>query len=457
MAPLNINVTGNGTTLYLYNSTGAPVVDGAATGITTTPFMLYNDGWTTTAPVMELVYSGGPPFRSGSTPAYRSYQNVQEQFTVELYCSSHNTAVARMQQLAQVLNTALFTAPCVLAITPSGATNTMYTEVYQATVQPLAQFNNLVNPVSGWTTIGIQISITRSPFFGLLSSGETLINAQTMTNTGSGALNTKTLGTGAGDLIYEGGPLNLKITPLAAGTAIYTLIAASVYSTTYQSAVVGMNSSSAQPQVSGNPDFSAALTRPGIKARAIYRFSTSSSNAIFSVVFRGSGGQIIYQTPYRALPAVATSTIFDSGPLILDAPRRNPLLSGTSLFVDLYISTTGGGAATATLDSGEFLLYYDWCQIDTGATKTSSQTITASQFQERSNWCALPFAQTSAVLTSGNQLVQLNTIRGTLPRFWSGASLYLNWLDSTGKQANGDTATVTVTHAPLYKVFRGNG
>lgn len=459
MAPINLNLTGGGTTIYLYNSNGSPTVDGAATSITTTPFMLYNDGWTTTAAPMDMAYSGGPPFHNGSRPVYRSYANVQETFTVELYCSTHNTAVARIQQLSQILNTSLFSTPCVLAITPSGASNTMYAEIYQATVQPLAQFNNLVNPVAGWTTIGVQISITRSPFFGAASLA-TLINAATFNNTGTGANNnTQSLGALTGDLIYEGQPLNIKLTPSAANGS-YVL--ATVLSRTYGASVAAAGTTSSTSYVAYTSGVSLAIPtirdNAGVRVRVHIRVKTLTNPTKAQLrCTLVNGSSIVTTMPIQPiLGSDTTGQFVDFGGVPLDAVRNSVVGGGSAISVSIDQRSTDGSSTTVQLDYSEILLYYDYMLVNAPTTNmafwvASAQNLTGNVW--------LPMASGVAVNVDGSNL-QLGfcDARGTYPRAFSGASLYMAMYNTTTKaHVIAHTATITVNHAPLYRVFRGNG
>src|SRR5512138_3694303 len=142
---LTVTIAAAGTTWHLNNSSGTPTTGGAATAAATTPFMLVDDGWSVSAPTPETIWSGGPPFRNGSTPILQSYGNVTESFALVCAGSSHDNTASLIRTLSQLLGTALFAAPCVLGIQPNGATNMMFAEVYRAIVQPTT--NYLLNPV----------------------------------------------------------------------------------------------------------------------------------------------------------------------------------------------------------------------------------------------------------------------------------------------------------------------
>src|SRR5262249_27246940 len=124
---------------------------------------------------------------------------------------------------------------CTLIVTPQGATNIMYAEIYSATVQEDVTW---LNPTGGFGEFHATITWTRSPFFGMVSAGETLLNGVTFTNTGTGVNNnTQAFATGSGDLIYEGQPLNIFTNVYSQTAARFYL--GSVKSRTYDTTSAG--------------------------------------------------------------------------------------------------------------------------------------------------------------------------------------------------------------------------
>ncbi|MDQ2995469.1 MAG: hypothetical protein M3R61_00215 [Chloroflexota bacterium] len=461
---LAVQIIGDGTTWHLNNSSGAPTSGGAATAAATSPFQVIDDSWTIQAAQPEMLYSGGPPLRDGSSPVLRSWPNVTESFALVCVGGTADTTASLMRTLTQVLNTALYAAPCVLGIQPNGATSMMYTEVYRAVVQPTSSY--LVNPVRGSSTITLQITITRSPFFGRLSSGETLLNAATLTNTGTGgSTNVATFSAGAGDLIYAGGPVNYSITPDVLTPFISTIYLASVHSRTYKTPTAGSTVSTTNttvgvffPNTPTNVDVSSAISRGGLKARVMAILTAPTSNLQVQItVSRGNSTTgflppLLYTSPW-VTPGSASPNLIDLGGFPLDLIRR---MSGAGEYflVKMAGRSTNGLTASATWTSAEILLYRDFCRVD--FTALASSNITLTTFPERSSVPCLPFP--TAFVISNAPTGGVGTLRGTVPRYWSGASLYAAWAGATLNQHDAaDTVAITATHAPLYTVARGAG
>lgn len=459
---LDINITGNGTTLYLVNSGGAATAGGAATGISTTPFMIYDDGWTVTAPSSVPIWSGGPPFRNGSAFVQRDYQNVTETFTLMLFGSTHDTTAARLRQLYQTLNTAQNLIPCVMAVTPNGSTNKMYTEIYSADVQPTSQ---ILNPTGGFSVITIHVTITRAPFFSLLSSGETLINAQTYTVAGNAAAlpsNNTAYGSGAGDFIYEGSPLNIKVTPTTAASDIGELWCASTWAYANLTSGSTLNVYGVGAAVTAVWTPTTALAHNGSKLRVIARVTNATGGAVskYFLYIRGSlttGTAFLWSSPVNGVSPTTESTgLVDFGPIPVDFLRTISPLTGT-IALDFYATKTAG---TCTLISVELLIYSDLCKIaGVLATQASGRYLWLNGFRAKSNQVCLPTSTSASNLTSGDGLYTPCVLRGQLPRYFSGASLWANWLDSTGNNTSASTraASVTATHGPLWFTMRGAG
>jgi hypothetical protein len=235
----NYYLSGGANTQTVYAGSGTPWTSEA-----TSPYELsLNDAtpiWIPTPAPANVLYSGGPPFAIGRQPAYRSFDTITEQVGIQMRATTKDNAIALLRQLRKALNPSAL--PAVLAVT--GGTNTGYTEIYSADVTErpsyLSEPDGIFRAVITWT---------RAPFFGLLSAGEMLVNAVTMNNTGTGTPdNVESLGTGSGDLINEGSPLNISLTP-GSGT-IGQLYAASVLSRTYTTSGAAAYSTSATATVS---------------------------------------------------------------------------------------------------------------------------------------------------------------------------------------------------------------
>lgn len=454
---LAVTIASNGTTWHLNNSSGAPTVGGAATAAATSPFMLIDDSWTVQSAPPDVLWSGGPPFHDGSIPVVRTTPNVTESFTLICAGSSHDNSASLVRTLSQLLNTALFTAPCVLGYQPSGATSMMYTEIYSAVVQPTT--NYLVNPVRGSSTITLQVTITCAPLFGA-SSLATLINAATFNNTGTGGSNnTQSLGALTGDLIYEGQPLNIKLAPSAANGS-YVL--ATVLSRTYAASVAGGGTTSSTTFVAYTSGVNLAIPtvrdNRGVRVRIHARVKTltNPTKAKMRCTLTG-GGYILATMPFTpTLGSDTTGQFVDFGGVSLEAIRNTVVSGGSAIQATFEIASTDGTSVTVQLDYSEMLLYYDYMAVEAPATSLAFW-LAGAQNINGGVW--LPMAQGVAVTVDSSNVQQVACVaRGTYPRAFSGASLYMAMYATTTKaHVVAHTATITVNHAPLYRVMRGAG
>lgn len=457
----DVRLIANGVTYYLSNSTGSPVSGGAATAAATTPFALLNDGWAMQAAQPAAAYSGGPPFRLGSTLAYQSYPNTVQSIPLTVSGSSHDNAASLLRNLRQQINQAISGLACVLYYQPSTATNPLYYEVQSGAIQ---ERPDPTNPVRGFAYLEADMVLTLYPLGGLLSSGETLLNAQTFTVAGSTVTlptNSFAYSAGAGDFIYEGSPLNIKVTPTTASSDIGELWCASVWAAASATSNNALNAPGGTA-ITALWTPSTALSHNGSKLRVIARVSNTTGGAVskYYIILRGSSGTgapAIWSSLSTGIsPTIESTGLVDFGPIPVDVFRSISPLTG-SITVEFYATKTAG---TCTLISVEFLIYTDFCKI-TGilATQASSRYLWLNGFRAKSNQICLPTAQSATNLTSADALYSPCVLRGQLPRYFSGSSLWMNWLDSTGNNTATGTraASVTATHGPLWFTMRGAG
>lgn len=457
MAP-TISVGG----IHLVNSSGTPTAGGAATAASTTPFSIRH-GYTIGSAEPAPLWSGGPPLRNGSTLIGRAYANVEERIPIAVLGSTHENAVARLQELKRALATALYSSPAILVVQPTASSTAMYSEVYSATVQETTQ--DEFEAWEGSVDLEAEIVWTRAPFFGNLSAGETLINAVTFNNTGTGSPdNIDAFTTGAGDLIYEGGPLNIKFLPTTAGSNPAALYLASIASRVYQ-AFTGTTASNTTTFTSiGAPGsaFTATslLTNRGLKARVVARFSAMSANAEIRVAYGAAALPI--QRTRGVIPGISTATWVDFGPLNLTSQYLASVTAADDISLVMEVRSTNGSAVAVTCAYIEVLLYYDFCRLQVAGgqnlTVASNEYIYVDSFVTKTNYPALPRERPRAwVYSSGNVMNYSCEIRGTPPRYYSGASLYAAWVDISKLHTTTWAATLTATHAPLFKTLRGAG
>jgi hypothetical protein len=455
-----------------YTGSGTPW-----TVVGTSPYAIaMNDtagtSYTPMAATRQEVYGGGPPFRNGQTLIYDSYGNVTETVTIQCRANSHDNAVALLQQLRKILNTALFSTPCQLAYQPNGATNAAYFEIYGADVQEDQRFVNseAVAGASGNALVRAVVTWRRSPFSALISTGETVLSTLTFTNTGTGANNnTQAFSTASGELISEGQPLNISIKPaVVAVTSVRRTYLGSVLSRTYSTTGAGAQSTSS---TSANSLVTLAtwvvtskITNTGIKPRVVLRFSTApTANMLLRLgIFTSSSGYDAYYTPWVSAtePVLGDQhKLVDMGTFPLDAIRRNGVITTPTIHsIVLQGRSTDGLSASLTLGYSEYIWYYDWCRIDTPSffDTDGTQTLYVDQFPEATGVPCLPWDGGQAFAASGtSEFLTMGDVRGRLPRYFSGASLYVGWVNNSGGHTTTHTATVSARVAPLWATLRG--
>ena len=128
--------------------------------------------------------------------------------------------------------------------------------------------------------------------------------------------------------------------------------------------------------------------------------------------------------------------------------------------VGIRLNSSDGTSVTARLDYIEILLYRTFCLIpDTGLSSTRSLVVEQAN-DYNGNGVFVPSAppRMYSITTSSGSLYAPVAYRGTLPRAYASANLWLGWLDS-GASANlshTTTATLTVTaqHLPMAHTLR---
>lgn len=446
--------------LFLNNSTGFGVAGGAATGESTTPWAVRDvTNWTLRASVPLPIWGGGPPFALGRQLAYQSYDDVTEAIPLFLDATSADDAANELQLLRTAVLRTIVEVPAILEIKPDGATNSMYAEVKTGWVQeePIIE-----SPVGGALRMRVTLTIVRTPFFGRLSTGETLINAASLKNTGTGSPdNVEAFSAGAGDLIYEGSPLNCQITLPAATAgspaAISKVWAASIDSRTYSTTFSGSQTTSDTGDgvtigSSVSISLSAALSK-NLSARFMCRLTSASSGSQFRVVVE-MGNIDPYTGPWVNNEGTSTQMLDLGGFSLRDFIRRSKNITAPTMTVQFYMRSISG-SKSATVTYGEVLLYYTFAEMSS-FVPTGGGTILLETFQEQTNYVALPFQSERVISYATNDLTNIEYKKGRLPRYVSGASLYLAWVDTLGLHTTTETATATVTHAALFKTFRGS-
>lgn len=457
---VNYFIEGGTGTNTQYNGSGTPW-----TVVTTSPYeYAMNDvagkKYTPLAPARQEVYGGGQPIHDGADLLYDTHGNQIETLTIQCRGTTYDNSVFLLLQLRNILNTALYTTPCILAFQPNGASQAVYYEILGADVQEDVGFTNDNQKVlaSGHGLIRAVVTWRKKPFGGRLSTGETLLSGLTFTNTGTGANNnTQAYGTGGGDMINEGSPLNIKWK--AAATTNAQIYMASVIERLYSVTSAGAFSTSSQ---TGVVQFATGLSftnqpyaNNALKGRVLLRFSALNAlTQLRVIVFPSDAASTpIYTSPW-VTPPIAGATLVDMGAFDLSVFRYN---YDNSMRIGVYQRSTTGGSATMTFTYMEVLAYYTFASVEAvSVTFLNTNEVRVMSFIERTNAPVLAkYPPLVGVSTAGSVLESTHRLRGEAPRYYAGASLYLAWLTSTFTHGTADTAVVTGTHAPQFNSLRG--
>ncbi len=142
---------------------------------------------------------------------------------------------------------------------------------------------------------------------------------------------------------------------------------------------------------------------------------------------------------------------------MLDTVRRSNLVAN-NITADIWLRSTNGSSAAITLTYSELLWYYTFCRIEQAkvAFGPANSYVRTNSFVERSGQPCMPQTPGAHYVIVGPNLNDLPVLSGTVPRYYSGASLYVAWLSNTYAHSTTDTTAITATHAPLYRTLRGS-
>jgi len=459
-----VSLISGGTTYYLSGSTNTNYTGSGTpwTAENTTPYrMSWNDGspiWVPQPSLVQMIYGGGPPFSSVRRPLYRSYDQLTEPIGIQMYANSADNAIFLLNQLRQILNIALYSVPCMLVV--QGGTNTGYAEILSADVVETNSYQFLGN--TSTHEIRATISWTRTAFFGTASL-TTLFTNTTFTN--NGASNTASLGATAGDLLYEGQPLNLKIDgPAASVTGVNKIWLSTCKSrakTTHT--LTASTTTSTSAAASGTITATSLLTNNGINLAVFFRFSsiTAGNKALIKidVAVGGTAATSAWQTP----PVTSGTTMMYMGMFNL-ARLRVPIATSIPLTYVVSLKSIDGTSVGYTLDYSESVFAYTVAEV-TGRGSVAgygngSAVLYSTRAQNLNGTAWLPVQTPIAYsATSGDDTLpdNLETVRGVLPLAYSGASLWAAWIDGTNNHTSTDTLRITANHLPLYRTLRGGG
>lgn len=460
-----VRLISGGVDYYLSGSTNANYTGSGSPWTTEggTPYRLsWNDGspiWVPGPSLVQPIYGGGPPFSNVRKPLYRSYDQITEQVGIQMYANSADNAAFLLRQLRQILNTALYSVPCILAV--QSGTNTGYCEIYSADVVETNSYQFLGN--TSTHEIRATITWTRTAFFGVTSLTPLFTNT---TFTNNGTSNTASLGATTGDLIYEGQPLNLKIDgPAAASTnlsKVWISTCGSRVKTTHTTSQSTTTSTSSA--ASGTITATTMLTNNGLNLAVLLRFSSvgSGNKALFALEIGISGGTtVVPRTAWQPLPVTSGTTMMYMG-LFNIARARVPNQSSLTLAYIFHLKSTDGTNVSTTVDYSESVFAYTMAEIS-ARTSTSYGNSAGVLYSTRAQnlngtaWLPMQGAVAYTAYAGGANFGTPETIRGIAPLAYSGASLWTAWIDHLSNHNTTDTLRITANHLPIYQTLRGGG
>lgn len=451
-------------TYYYLSGPGNAAWQGTGTPWTaqaTSPYRLaMNDvtgTWTPQIAPGQPVFQGGPPYGMGSDLIATGYGNIVETYPLQIYVRAGfpNDAITLKNQLWRTLNSALTSAPCVLAVRPSDTTRTGYYNIYRADIQETEAF---INDEAGLGLLRCKVTWERSPFCGYLGGGETANGTVSLTDNGSAGANKRLMdptGFDYGDLRHVGQPMNLTFEPDQQTSLIYlATVESATYSTTGAGALATSSTTGTQTALN-----SVSLASPfyhRARARSMMRFSNNTANVQIRVEMRANtGGTTLYVGPWIT-PTASVASIIDMGRVPITIFREGrPATQSMQLYIGYR--STNGASATTTLTYNELLLYYEFCRVDAVLNPASEPDYLAIySLRGGTNIPGLPrLTPTVATYSTGNAVYDTAVLRGTPPRWHSGKSLWAAWQRSGGHTTT-DTTDLGIEYAPLWNTFRGS-
>lgn len=442
--------------IYLVNSSGTPTAGGAATAAATTPFAIRRN-WRP-MPTEPIVIPGAQTMY----PDIHYEPVADPPIPISVIGSSHENAVARLQELQRVLARAN-SSVTLLEIQPTSSSTSMYAEISSGFVRLIQEEESGFEGWEGFIELHAEIVYLRSAFFARIgSSGIALVGIGTVTNTGTGAnANVRAFGASLdGDLANEGQPTLTRFQPTNTISATIFYIA-SIYSRTYSTTSSGAKTTSSTTGASSAlniPTMTDAWTRMGIKARVLFRFTNNTSNVRVRVEMRGSSSGTLLYAGAWITPTAGSATLYDMGQIPLSIFRASTVDYDGTLQLYIGYKSSDGASATATLGYNEFLLYYDFCRIDSPTAITTSLTLDVHGMLRDTSRAGLPLDAPVAFCydSAPGTIIDHATIRGRPPRAIEGGSVYFAWCAANNVHDTTRTGNLMLNYSPLWRTLRGN-
>lgn len=451
---------------FAYGATTAPTAyTGSGTPWTvqsTTPFKLRMEGiWAPKAAEPDRSYAPAPAGGGALAVNAVSYALIEETIPIAIQGTTPAARATALRALRRALAIGLNRRAVILAFEVNDVSSGMspvYFEVLHADVQTDArtltgEFQQTAT-ADGRRSLWATITLTRRPLGGILQgtdTPETVANAAALSNVQGG--NTVLITPSRGDLINDGQPLNLTITPAAGVTALRyylaTIAGNEVDTTGWGSTALSSSFASLGVATFSGSNLATLLTQYPVTARLFVRLSAISSSAGLRCLLSLAGGSTYHTVDLSGNVGTVNGTLFDCGDIPIPiAP--GPGIAGNP---DLRVDVRAAGSGNATVGYVEIILYYDYCVIP-GASTSSTVSLELASYPVNDGRVMLPFEQPQAFTTTGGtQVRQPLQILGSAPRARNGASLWLyGTRDDTwpGTHNTSDSYTVNAYSAPLY-------
>lgn len=419
-------------------------------------------GWTPAAAQAQTLTTGGAPFVAEALVALESYQNIEETIPIQIKGANHNAIVASLRALRIVLYAASENAPARLSFQPDNATSGTTYFIWQGRVQEDYRF---VYDEAGRGTLRGTMVIRRSVWGVKDGSTGTSLGTGTIGNIPSGApSNLIAFSSLAGERIYNGQPLDVKIASAASGmfasAGVQRAYLATVINADRTSVATAMSTSSTSGTTVATVDFGSLNPAYRWNIRVCGRITSPSSNlevrvqVVYGSAAAGSGATV-YTSPWIA-PGTNT-TYVDFGYFRL--PESSNFLATAPVRFVLQARSTTGGAVSGTWADIERNVYVTWCRI-TSQISLTAPTLrirpTAATGGSAPNGMLLMPAPYVAFETAAGVPLDYPEVRGKLPVAMEGYNFMITTLTGTTHDST-DTGTYTLLHTPLFATLIGAG
>lgn len=394
--------------------------------------------WTPSESVPISVFAGSLPLPR----SFLSYPMVVDPMPIQIRANSHNLAVAALQYLKNQLRSVSYRFPAKLAFQPDGASEVAYTDIYgvRFDVNPL-----FINDENGQGLLRCVMHLDRAPLFSNLGAANSLFDT---THTNMATLAYPTVQ--EGDLLYEGQPINIRITPdTFRESSFYVASCKTPISTTNGAASVTTGGFTTTTITNNNPW---ALNQR-LRMRVLQRLSTTAT-AVVQLEVDGIGWSERFTINPNAVNP--SSILLDFGDFPADILRIQD--NGVrEIIIRLHVIS-----GSVSLVSTVLVPYYEWATVlDVNGRNGETLDVCIQSFREESMYASaqnkrptLPLdADKAFIIKAGDEYVPVRIV-GTVPRLYPNARLLVGW-NKKNEFNPSDQIDLEATYAPLYLSFRG--